>query len=162
RRPDLHRQHGLAALAGAPRGGEEMGGVRDTLDGAEDDLKFWLNRKVVDEIADRAADLAAAGGEVREPEPELVEGAVDRSADRAALGDDCDRPLLELLQRLVRDAAEIGLAAGDPHAVGADDGQAGLIEHRTQSSGEPQPLGIAALAEARRVERAAPGAGLGA
>src|SRR5215813_8441381 len=88
---DLNRQHGLAVRVGAPRGREKMGRVGHFLDVAEDHFKFRLNRKVVDEIADLAADLAAAGCKVGDLEPKVVDGSVERSADGSALRCDCDR-----------------------------------------------------------------------
>src|SRR5215470_14578070 len=90
---DLDRQHGLAVRVGAARGGEKTRRVGHALDVAEDHLQLWLNRKVVDEIADLAADLAATGGEIGNLEPELVDGSVEGSADRAALRRDRDRTL---------------------------------------------------------------------
>src|SRR5262249_60581866 len=124
--------------------------------------KVRLNGLIVDEVADLQADLSAAGGEVGHLEAKLVDGAVDRGANRAALGGDRDRAFRKLLQGLVRDAAEAGLAAGDAHAVRANDGEVGLVEHRAQVGRETAPLLVAAFPEARRIERAAPGTGLGA
>ena len=97
--------------ARAARGGEEVRRVGDGFDVAEDDAQFRLNGEVVDEVADRAADLPAAGGEVADLQPEFVDGAVDRRADRAALRGDRDRAFRKLLQGLVGNAAETGFAA---------------------------------------------------
>src|SRR5262245_66532108 len=102
---DLDRQHGLAVVVGAARGGKKAGRVGHAFDVAEDHFQFRLNRKIVDEIADLAADLAAAGGKVRDLEPKLVDGSVERSADRATLRCNRDGAFSELLQSLVRDAA---------------------------------------------------------
>src|SRR5262249_49175986 len=102
----------------AARGGKKVRHVGHAFDVAEDHFKFWLNRKVVDEIADPAADLAAAGRKVADLETELVDSAVERGTDRSALRRDRDRAFGKLLQGLVGDAAEMGFAAGNAHAIG--------------------------------------------
>src|SRR5258705_13977537 len=85
RTADLDRDDGFAVLPRAPGSGEKMRGVRYALDVAEDDAKLRLNRKVIDEVADRAIELATAGCEIGNLQAQLIERPVDGSADRAAL-----------------------------------------------------------------------------
>jgi len=50
-----------------------MGRVRYAFDVAQGDPQFRLNRKVVDEVADPAIELAAAGREIGNFQPEFIE-----------------------------------------------------------------------------------------
>ena len=155
RAADLERDDGLAVRARAPRGVEEVRRVGDRFDVAEDDFHFRTISEVIDEVADRGADLAAAGSQITELKSEVVDHAVDLRAHRAALRDQRDRARCEFLQRFVGDGGEARCTAAEPHAVRPDGGDAGLCERRAQPRTEAAAGLAAAFAETSGEDRGA-------
>ncbi len=112
----------------------------------------------------RKPHLVAAGDDVADAVPALLEHPLREDHHPAALPDHRDRPGREAGVADFGERGEPAWRAQIPHAVGAGDGEPGLGDDRRERTAAREPVGILRLAEARGEHGGAtrPGRGTGA